>query len=862
MTALPKLPKLPSFGETDRSGRDKRTKPRITIHEINKMGADAIKDYPEIASIRDDRATFEKVLDWIDLPRNVVANVIGEIAGVDTSKSPRGSLGLKRVYMSDVLGKLGVKPGALRSVVGFVGDLAIDPLTYLSAGAATGTKVASHTPKYTKAGMDVLKGAAKTGKAGGLLTKALGGGRAGKRLASIAARKGGPARLMGKKGGKLADIIARNVTRGDAVGDAARTWLTKYGIEGRKLFRVPFTQLAGPTLKVGKQAKLYKALNVGERGRQYLKRVQDLSRAGQTATKAQQILRNLREARQAGKTDDIARLSKQQSVLRKQLAGQLAQAGVTTKGKSIGRLLREARKARIMAEHSPDAPAVMQFAQEAALGKRRMPGSPGSMLSEIFGPGRSPLRSRELAIDFQQGMGSAMQGNAAFARMQPLIDDAAASLAKKGHLRGNEGALRRMLRKMLDIGTEDAAEQLYTSDAGRKLFTKARRKAIAETPEYRKLLNTIRSEAAQHVTEAKQLGARPSVINETAYLARPLSDPAKKAVARQSAITGGEVAPALERFKATVNQPSKLGRSRMMEFISPTGDVKAVLNTQTDKIDDLLKQGYTPTRLVTPPGAKAGRVARNMSQSQIDDLLKQGYKIEDKTWPVSLEEMQRRANRGELRKILGPDFKGDLYNMDTAAAFGKRASQQERLRAGARINDLVQQYAVPIGPEDMGTRELQGMKVPEKFTADSQVAKLFGIRSPAGKRLAYPTQVADMLDRLADTFQGTEGVQKALSAVDATMAWFKRWALFHPSYVIRNVWQNSFGTLMAGGNPVRAAQLARSKKIGRVVKAIEEGTTQALQGSIKVGNRQIPLKQIAKEAIEFIEPQERGIFAV
>ena len=87
------LPKLESFLPPEAralrrmtkaryGGKDRRRKPRITIDELNRYGAEALRRHPDIPEKREDRrSTISKILDVIDIPRNVVANIIAKIAG-------------------------------------------------------------------------------------------------------------------------------------------------------------------------------------------------------------------------------------------------------------------------------------------------------------------------------------------------------------------------------------------------------------------------------------------------------------------------------------------------------------------------------------------------------------------------------------------------------------------------------------------------------------------------------------------------------------------------------------------------------------------------------------------------------------
>ncbi|GAF96590.1 unnamed protein product, partial [marine sediment metagenome] len=96
---------------------DRRKRKRITIGEINQFGAKKLSSEQReaITKAPDKRSAFTKFLDIIDVPRNTVANIVGDIVGVEKKTLRRGTL-QKKVFASDILGKLGVKKGVGRAV--------------------------------------------------------------------------------------------------------------------------------------------------------------------------------------------------------------------------------------------------------------------------------------------------------------------------------------------------------------------------------------------------------------------------------------------------------------------------------------------------------------------------------------------------------------------------------------------------------------------------------------------------------------------------------------------------------------------------------------------------------------------------
>ncbi len=113
---------------------------------------------------------------------------------------------------------------------------------------------------------------------------------------------------------------------------------------------------------------------------------------------------------------------------------------------------------------------------------------------------------------------------------------------------------------------------------------------------------------------------------------------------------------------------------------------------------------------------------------------------------------------------------------------------------------------------------------------------------------AFPRPVAQMLGRFKEVWGG-EAMAPLLKATDSLLGWFKRWALFHPAYVIRNGFQNLFGTVMAGGNPVQSVKWSTSGPAWTIRKALEQGTPEILRGKhAMLQGRKIPLSVLAQEA--------------
>lgn len=109
----------------------KRTNPRMTIEELNQQDPDELRD--RFLNTRyDTRTPVQQVLDLIDLPRNVIANIAFHGAANDAAaKGDYAAFGLPKVTVSDALKNAGVTNRVALGLGGFLGDVVTDPLTYV-----------------------------------------------------------------------------------------------------------------------------------------------------------------------------------------------------------------------------------------------------------------------------------------------------------------------------------------------------------------------------------------------------------------------------------------------------------------------------------------------------------------------------------------------------------------------------------------------------------------------------------------------------------------------------------------------------------------------------------------------------------
>lgn len=143
---------------------EKRKNARLSIAELNEMDADEIHDKLQFTNF-DNRGPVTKFLDLLDAPRNFIAGHIlaPAVRRRKESEGERGAFGEGKVLFSDVLGEMGMRPGIVRGVLGFVGDVATDPLTYVG-GAGVGAKLttkAGQTVNLGRQGARAARGAIK-----------------------------------------------------------------------------------------------------------------------------------------------------------------------------------------------------------------------------------------------------------------------------------------------------------------------------------------------------------------------------------------------------------------------------------------------------------------------------------------------------------------------------------------------------------------------------------------------------------------------------------------------------------------------------------------------------------------------------
>lgn len=144
---------------------EQRAVQRKSIAELEATDFDTIREQLQSSRL-DDRGPVVKFLDLLDSGRNQILSTLAP--GLERRARERGDVatgGTGRVNFSDVLGEMGMEPGFVRSAVGLVGDIALDPLTYVG-GVGIGAKIATKGGRAVnvgRGGVRALKSAEKAG---------------------------------------------------------------------------------------------------------------------------------------------------------------------------------------------------------------------------------------------------------------------------------------------------------------------------------------------------------------------------------------------------------------------------------------------------------------------------------------------------------------------------------------------------------------------------------------------------------------------------------------------------------------------------------------------------------------------------
>lgn len=188
---------------------EQRSTKRLSIGEMNEADMPTLMERYQ-AQRYDDRGAVTRFLDLLDMPRNLlVSTVFPSIRRRKEAEGETGTFGMGTVRFSDVLDELGVENRVVKGVLGFVGDVALDPLTYLGP-AGWGGKIVGTGGKaveLTAEGRRALNAAAKAAARGKPVADATASG-------VLRAFGFGDEALAASRAGKSAAQIEREIKAG------------------------------------------------------------------------------------------------------------------------------------------------------------------------------------------------------------------------------------------------------------------------------------------------------------------------------------------------------------------------------------------------------------------------------------------------------------------------------------------------------------------------------------------------------------------------------------------------------------------------------------------------------------------------
>ncbi len=157
-----------------------RATSRMSIEELNNVDLQTLHEKLQAHPLHDDRPAFVKALDVLDLPRNALWNILApSIAARKKAAGETETFGLGAVHFSDVLDEMGVHNHVARGILGFVGDLATDPLMYLGpvGGTARALGAGGKVVEITRPGVKALRAADEALSGGWWVDEAAKGGK-------------------------------------------------------------------------------------------------------------------------------------------------------------------------------------------------------------------------------------------------------------------------------------------------------------------------------------------------------------------------------------------------------------------------------------------------------------------------------------------------------------------------------------------------------------------------------------------------------------------------------------------------------------------------------------------------------------
>ncbi len=796
-------------------GIEKPKPTRLTAEDMTALSeVGAAKDLGTL----DERTAFSKVMDVLEIGHDAVANVIAEATGTPTLGKPTGTFGAPKVYMSDVLRRLGVKNDIVAGVGGFVGDLVIDPLTYLGgagAGKAVGLKVASNVPRFLGAGTKLIRGAGKAmakgakpsaelaralgktpealAKAGATLTaKYIKRGLSAEEAASqVAAKLGG-----GKHGaGILGERIGRAVKTLKTAPEA-QTLAVKYGSKGAPIIHLPFTEYA-LRAPIGAQAKLYRTFKTGTD----IPKLAEMEALGTTA--------------KAGKV----------------AAQKLEEATVSQRSLPplIGRALRVQRRqggraaARLAAyKAGPEAPAAVKYALAGEIGALH------------------PAQIDPHATWFQK------MANAAARFMQKAFGAPASKMT-----RIEAGAASRKTAEAVDAEARTVIWFRKTATPAIKQIAAAKGWTQKETS--RRLYNLVeypdaKARAALHPTDAV-LAELPETEAAFGAAGVNLTAEARGVYGEiHAGLRARNVAPGVIPYyqkRVTTEAMAKAAGPKEGQAARLMQDPFAEHRVQ--RVEYTLADGTKGTVFGRPGDKRLAKL----------EGLERNKKATLQRFEVSTEQQnQWQAVPGKPLRGVAIPFKGPHFEQDTALSLGAAAKEAQQRHAAGDIRDFARKF-ISYATEAEYHKDFErfGHMVPVSAALEHYRDTPFWayvgeqLTKAMGKRKAViPQQIADMLQRQATIWKKPEELGTFLRLSDKYLFIWKGVTLMHPAYTARNVVQDNLGLWSMGASLADVHRLIASAEFRDAINAAAKG--ESLAGKFITLSRlgRLPADEIIRSA--------------
>ena len=829
MSRLPSLPKLPTVGGTQRLGR--RARRRYKIDEINQLGAEEILKDPSLIKA-DPRSKITRLFDLLDLPRNLVGQVIGRIAGVDVKKLRKGTFKLPVIRTSDVLKHLGVKSNRAAAIAGFVGDVITDPLVFLGP-AGKAPALARGLPKVLKGGQRAIREAAeglvRTGaKPGGQIGQILGRTNL-ERLREQALGLKTPVQQRRAAERVIGRIVGERARFGDR---AAEKFVRSVAPKGIGVASIPFTgrQLTIPTPRAEAQRRAVGAL--GRAARRRRAAIQKLPGAKQQLAETTERLR-LREA--------ITRRKVPVAAARGIRGGF---AGLTKKAKlevPLGKTQRQKAAATTEVKRLKAIPPRFERIKQA-MEVRQMTGKPQKMLAR-FGWAAPPdldAQAQRVANALPRGMGItrlkgavpvALQGplHAAVEMFAGAVAPQARAIAsgareafgsltrtplrqnlraleigffKRAREKGNE-ALQRMTPIYQDIvqrtgaSTEDVNKAIIAvtemeTGGGLKLLTKENNpRGIQDI-----LLDTIQDD------KIRQLMADPGVRRFAGM------------AFGEGGIAGPGLGKELMRAGATTEvQAGRFPRIPGKEFAQRYGRTIRVAGQMPRRgravVGSAGMRGRTAKWIVYTNPQTGERVMQFALRQRDLDRIQAIPGANAEIFDISTAELNRMAATAELHRMpgVGPQGIAELIRTDPLFAVSRSAQDAERAFAAQQFARQHQHLGIEIpGGVKKSTSEIE-----QNVPAGYRRIKIGDLRSKQGparviteafpENMAYPDAIAEQVEKAIGLMTRPDKMNALANAIFKGIGLWKAQALFHPSVPVVNMIGDLFNIGAYGVNP-------------------------------------------------------------